>query len=350
VWILLFTAATIAGWLLVSGALGLGAPRVAGQPLPIVVAAVAIVVGIGALVIGAVFLFRVLRGWRRLLVVPWLLAVLVGVYSLSIALAAAYPPHPSAGAPPVGAVEADMTAADGTPLSGWYLPSANGAAIVLRHGAGSTAADTAAHARVLHEAGYGVLATDARGHGGSGGQGMELGWYGDPDTRASVDLLARTPGVDPNRIAVVGLSMGGEEAIGAAAGDGRIRAVVAEGATGRTAADNAWFAEEYGFAGVAQGVLDSITYSLTDLITPADSPRSLAESVAASAPTELMLIAAAERPDEVHVAARLTAVAPDRVHVWVVPEAGHVQGLQTAPDQWSARVVGFLDAQLGPGH
>ena len=46
--------------------------------------------------------------------------------------------------------------------------------------------------------------------------------------------------------------MGGEEAIGASASNDLIRAVVAEGATARTAADKGWLSDEYGLRGVLQ--------------------------------------------------------------------------------------------------
>ncbi len=196
------------------------------------------------------------------------------------------------------------------------------------------------------DAGYGVLVTDARGHGGSAGRGMDLGWYGELDTRAAIDLLAARPDVDPDRIAVVGLSMGGEEAIGAAADDERIRAVVAEGATGRTAADKEWLAEEYGAAGVVQGVLDRVTYGFIDAMTGIAPPRALAEAIAVSDGTPFLLIAGGDVADEQFVGERLRAVAPDRVEVWVVPASGHISGLSTAPDEWRERVVGFLDDAL----
>ena len=60
--------------------------------------------------------------------------------------------------------------ADGVRLSAWYVPSRNGAAVVLRHGATSTRVDTLDEAVVLAEHGYGVLATDARGHGDTRGR------------------------------------------------------------------------------------------------------------------------------------------------------------------------------------
>lgn len=62
----------------------------------------------------------------------------------------------------------------------------------------------------------------------SGGKAMDFGWNGDGDIIAAVDFLVARPEFDPSRIAVFGLSMGGEGAIGAAATDSRISAVVAD--------------------------------------------------------------------------------------------------------------------------
>ncbi len=339
---------SVAGWLLLSIGLGIGAPQWAsGTPASGIPAAIALACGAGLLLLAVVSIVGETRGWGRLVLVPWLLILLVLTYSLSIALAAVHPPHPALDAvTPDGADVVEMVTDDGVPLEGWYFPSRNGAAVVLRHGAGSTRADALAHAEALVEAGYGVLVTDARGHGGSSGRGMDLGWYGELDTRAAVDLLASRPDVDAARVAVMGLSMGGEEAIGAAADDPRIRAVVAEGATGRTAADKQWLPEEFGAAGVAQGLLDRVTYGLIDVLTPIAPPRSLAGAVAESGSTPLLLIAGGDVADERFVAERLRAVAPDRVDVWVVPASGHISALATAPEEWRARVVAFLDAAL----
>lgn len=340
--------ATLLGWIVLSVGLGIGLPRAGNGVAGTTLAVVALVVGVTLVAIAGTLLFHAARGWARLIFVPWSLAILAGLYSLSIALAAVYPPHASSDGPlPADATRVEMTSADGERLAGWYLPSRNGAAVVLRHGAGSTTADVRQHARLLNDAGYGVLATDARGHGKSGGLGMDLGWYGELDIQAAVDVLAGRADVDAGRIGVVGLSMGGEEAIGAAGVDRRIRAVVAEGATGRTAADNAWLADEYGALGLVQGVLDSGTYGFVDLLTPADPPATLEESVRDSAPTAMLLVAAGDRPDEESVAVRLASLAPARVQVWVVSGAGHVAALRTDPARWREHVIiGFLDVAL----
>jgi hypothetical protein len=42
------------------------------------------------------------------------------------------------------------------------------------------------------------------------------------------------------------------------------------------------------------------------------------------------------------------AASPATGQVWVVPHAGHTQGLATASQAWDAHVIGFLNAELHP--
>lgn len=143
-----------------------------------------------------------------------------------------------------------------------------------------------------------------------------------------------------------GSSMGGEEAIGAAAADPRIRAVVAEGATGRTADDKTWLSEEYGARGRVQERVERVQYALTDLRTAADRPRALRDSMRAADRTPFLLITAGTVDDEVHAAAHMAAGAGDRVEVWTVDGAEHTDGLAVDPEGWERRVIGFLDEHL----
>ncbi|TCN31195.1 serine aminopeptidase S33 family [Kribbella orskensis] len=194
--------------------------------------------------------------------------------------------------------EVRFATSEGVSLAGWYIPSRNRAAVVLVHGAGSTRSSALEHAVVLARHGYGVLLFDARGHGRSDGRAMDFGWYGDQDVSAAVSFLQTQPTVNDELIAAVGLSMGGEEAIGAAAHDGRIRAVVAEGATNRVSAHTAWLSDEYGWHGTMQEGLGWLTYGITDLLTAAEQPIALRDAVAAAAPRPVLLIAGGDKPDE----------------------------------------------------
>jgi fermentation-respiration switch protein FrsA (DUF1100 family) len=176
---------------------------------------------------------------------------------------------------------------------------------------------------------------------------MDFGWYGDLDVRAGVDALARQPDVEKGRIGVVGLSMGGEEAIGAAGADPRIRAVVAEGATHRTAADREWLPQVYGVAGSVQLRLDQLTYAAAALLSAADEPTPLRTAVARSA-RPVLLIAGGAVEDEQHAARWIGSGSPGSVTTWVVPGAGHIAALRTRPHEWEQRVGAFLDEAL-PG-
>ena len=202
---------------------------------------------------------------------------------------------------------------------------------------------------VLARHGYGVLLFDARGMGRSGGRAMNFGWYGEPDLSAALDYLMTRPDVDPSRIGALGESMGGEEAIGALAGDERLRAVVAEGATNRVAADWAWLSDQYGLRGMAQRGVFWLTYGLTDLLTSASPPTSLRRAVAAAAPRRVLLIAAGTMADEQHAGHFVQEASPGTVGLWVVPGAGHTGGLHAQPSEWERRVVTFFDSALsGP--
>jgi pimeloyl-ACP methyl ester carboxylesterase len=300
---------------------------------------------------GVVGLWRRASGLRRLWFVPGTVAGLAFGFSLAIAvMATVVPPTPVYGSTPrehgLAAAEVVFGTDDGVRLSAWWTPSSNGAAVVLLHGAGENRAAPLPQATVLADAGYGVLLLDARGHGRSGGRGMDFGWYGDGDVRAAVDFVARQDGVAPDRIGLLGLSMGGEEALGAAAAEPRVRAVVAEGATGRTAEDKAaWLPG--GVPGALQRALDRLTYGLVDLLTQASPPTALTDAVRAARQAEFLLVTAGTMPDEARAAAVLAAAAPDRVQVWTVPDARHTHALQADPGAWRARVVAFLDDRLG---
>lgn len=316
------------------------------------------VIGLAELLAGLVVLAalaaRVLgpRSWpRRLLGVPVpFLGVLVVCWTAVPAVMATNVPPIDADTevPEVlgpSAVDVRFPAADGIELAAWWVPPDDGRVVIVRHGASSTRGDAVDQAAVLVAAGYGVLVTDARGHGASGGRAMDFGWWGDADLAAAAAFVAAQPGVDGTRLGVLGLSMGAEEAIGAAAAIPAIAAVVAEGATGRDAPDKTWMRDEYGVGGWVQGALDIVEFGLTDLLTAAPTPTPLADGVRNST-ARLLLIAAGEVPDEQHVAERLEAVAPDRVDVWVVEGSTHTRGLDTAPEEWRTRVVAFFDAAL----
>ena len=140
--------------------------------------------------------------------------------------------------------------------------------------------------------------------------------------------------------------MGGEEAIGAAASNPLIGAVVAEGATARNAADEAWLSDRFGVLGLLQEQLERLQDMATDVLTDASVPASMRDAVAASGDTRYLLITAGNVADEGHAAVHIAGGAPDRVHIWTVPDGDHTDGLDTAPREWERHVIDFLTDSL----
>ncbi|QBX55216.1 alpha/beta fold hydrolase [Nocardioides seonyuensis] len=346
------------GLLALAAGVGLGPRHYAEEGLTSVATTGLVLLVVGA-ALAAWGTFGVLAGTRRrwwALVLPLVLvATYLSLWTLGQAVAASYPPRPELGGRTPADVgltyrEVAFPSGDGVRLSGWYVPGSNGSALVLMHGAGSTRSAELDHASVLAAHGYAVLLFDARGHGESEGRGMDFGWYGEADAEGAVDFLVEQPGVDPERIGLVGTSMGGEQAIGAAGADDRVAAVVAEGATNRVAADKGYLEDAYGTRGQVQQRIDALTYWFTDLLTEAPRPSALRDSVAAATGRPdhpaFLVIAAGERPDEALVADYLQERGNGLVQTWTVPGAGHTQAMKTAPDEWESRVLAFLDDSL----
>ncbi len=317
---------------------------------------VTLVGGLVLLIVGGIGAFRSVHGWWRLCAIPLALVVGYGAgFPLVAAVYATNVPRPALGrATPadrgLAYENATFVTSDGVTLSGWYLPSRNRSAVVLLHGASSTRSNVLDQAVVLARDGYGVLLFDARGHGRSGGRAMDFGWYGDRDVAAGVTYLEHRRDVDPERIGAIGMSMGGEEAVGAMATDPRIRAVVAEGATNRVAGDWGWLPERYGVRGRFQQGVFWLTYRIADVLTDASPPITLRDAVTAAAPRPILLIAAGNVGDEAHADNAIQAASPRSVQVWVVAGADHTGGLRTQPVEWERRVRSFFDeALLGGG-
>lgn len=323
---------------------------------PTLVALAGAVLGVGGIALLGATIGRAVRraaGWRKMLAPVGSLAALAATAPLvAIPVLVTNVPATTVDEQRLAelgrdASEVRIPADGGIELAGWYVPPRNGTVVIVLHGSGSTRSATVDQAVVITEHGYGALLLDARGHGDSGGRAMDLGWYGDADVTAAIDWLAARRGPEGGpRIALLGLSMGGEEAIGAAAADDRIEAVVAEGATGRVAADMAWLSDRYGLRGAFQELIDRGQEVVVDLLTDAAPPSSL-RSAAAAAGVPMLLVAAGDVAEETSAARFVRSGDPALIEVWTVPGSDHTGGLATAPDAWEARVVGFLDAVLG---
>lgn len=305
--------------------------------------------GLTLFILGAVRMWRATHRWWRLGAIPLAFVVVqFAILPLTVAVTGTNLPDTSLGSRTpadrgLAFESVTLTTSDHVRLSAWYVTSRNGAGVVLLHGSGSTRTSVLNQAVVLARHGYGVLMPDARGHGGSGGVGMDFGWWGDRDIAAAVTWLAARPDVVGGRIAALGMSMGGEEAIGAAAGDPRIRAVITEGALWRGSMDTAWLPTDP--VGYVDRATLAIQTAATSLLTSAPEPTSLHRAVARIAPRPVLLIAG---QPELRGDRYLRDASPATVELWELPDTPHVSGLSRHPAEWEARVIGFLDRALQP--
>jgi len=117
----------------------------------------------------------------------------------------------------------------GMSLNGFYAPSQNGAAVMLLHGATAFPYHMLEEAMMLRRHGYGVALISVRSHNFSDGDTLSFGCGGREmeDLRAWHQFLNRQDGVDPEKVGLLGQSMGAILAIQYAAQSEGIKAVVA---------------------------------------------------------------------------------------------------------------------------
>ncbi len=232
-----------------------------------------------------------------------------------------------------------FTATDGVPLAGWYVPSRNGAAIVLVHGGGGDRQGTILHARMLASAGYGVLLYDARGRGESGGHENAFGWQWDRDVHGAVFYLAAR-GV--HRIGLLGLSTGAEAVVTEAASDARVEAVVADGLQGRTASD----ASHLSFGDrISIELPFAVAGAEIELATGQAQPKPLMELVHALARTRPLLLIGTVGLEREFDRAYTRGT---KAQLWELPKSPHTQGLKDHPAIYTARVLAILNRTLLP--
>ncbi|HET6866636.1 MAG TPA: alpha/beta hydrolase [Solirubrobacteraceae bacterium] len=236
-----------------------------------------------------------------------------------------------------GARDVSFRARDGVPLAGWYVPSRNGATVLLLHGSHGSRMDTLAHLRMLTGLGYGVLAYDARGHGRSAGQTNALGWRGTDDIPGAISFLERQPGVDRHRIAALGLSMGAEEALRAAASGVPLRAVIADGAGASTLGDSELTEPALGPVFVS---VTWLTMRGVEVLSGEREPESL-EAAVASIRVPTLLIASGRSGERTIDSAYRDRIGV-RASLWLVPDAGHTKALERHPQAYTERVTAFL--------
>jgi dienelactone hydrolase len=234
-----------------------------------------------------------------------------------------------------------FTTSDGLTLRGWYVPSRNGAAVIAFPGRNGPQKQT----RMLARHGYGVLLFDRRGEGDSDGEPNSWGWGGEADIKAAIACLQHRPDVDPDRIGGIGLSVGGEMMIEAAAETDELAAVVSEGAGARSTTEdmdeNRPALEKW-----TLGLTTSAAKTAAVAVFSNQFPPANLKDLAAKVEQPLLLIAAPVRGVGEELNRGYAKAAGESATLWEIPESTHVGGLAARPQEYERRVVGFFDRAL----
>ena len=242
---------------------------------------------------------------------------------------------------PIPHDEVTVETEDGRDLSAWWVPSRNGAAVLVDHGSGGSRERVVRHIEMLARHGYGVLALDLPGNGESEGHSNGLGDNAQPAVSAALDWLSRRDGVDPERIAGYGLSLGAEVLIEAAAGDERLKALVADGAT--RPEDSVDVLEP----SAPERFTGWLTITGVRGVSGMHTSTSLNPLIGKIAPRPVLLVAAGGFEQEIPANRIYHERGGPTTDLYELPDAGHTGGLRKHPAEYERRTIGFLDRALG---
>jgi fermentation-respiration switch protein FrsA (DUF1100 family) len=239
-----------------------------------------------------------------------------------------------------------VTSPDGLKLVGWFVPSQNGAVIIMQHGYKSTRKELLNEAEMMYRHGYGILLTTIRAHDYSEGESITFGMNEVNDMEAWYQYLLTRDDIDPNKIGMLGNSYGGMLAIQYASQNENIKAVVADCA----------------FSSLNDTVETSVTY-FTDLPAFPFAPLIVfwaeretgfkAEDVDATqwiaqiSPRPVFLMqGGADIVISADSGQRLYDAAGEPKELWYDPELGHVEFDKERAAEFEQRVAEFFDTYL----
>jgi uncharacterized protein len=235
---------------------------------------------------------------------------------------------------------------EGMELHGWFIPSENGAVIMMQHGYKSTRRELLNEAEMMHRHGYGVLLTTVRAHDYSDGELITLGINEMADLEAWYQYLLTRKDIDHEKIGILGNSYGGMLAIQFAAQNENIKAVVANCAFS-SMSDTVTTSVKY-FTGLPPFPFVPLIVFWAEMVTgikmeeidttkwiPLISPRPVflmqggMDTVISPTSGQILYDAAGE-PKE----------------LWFDPELAHVKFDAERAEEYEARVVAFFDQYL----
>lgn len=247
--------------------------------------------------------------------------------------------------------EVRFASLDKTDLTGWFVPSGSPAAptVILLHGYGRSRAELLPHADYLHQAGYNVLLFDFRNRGQSGGEAVTTGAKEPLDVRGAVSYLLSRRDIDPDRIALQGVSLGASSGLMAMVDEPRIAAIVSESAF--TDLEETISRSFEHFIGLPPFPFAPVTVLITEKrlgvsardVRPVDAIKKIGRRPV------LIIDDLEDKQMPLDSGKRLYDAASGAKELWQIENAGHTEGLETQPAEYERRVLKFYEQYLGAG-
>ena len=239
-----------------------------------------------------------------------------------------------------------VTSDDGFRLVGWYVPSENGAVIMAQHGLKSNRAALLEEAEMLHDHGYGVLITSVRAHDESDGELISFGYHEMKDWEAWYQFLMQRDEIDPEKVGILGTSMGATQAIQYASINKDIGAVVAHSPF--SSIDDTVAVSVTAFTGLPPFPFAPMIVFWAEQELGFDSAEIDAKLwVDDISPRPIFILQAGQdMVVSVESGELLYNAAGEPRELWFEPDLGHASFDSELPEEFEARIVGFFDQYL----
>ena len=243
-------------------------------------------------------------------------------------------------------MEVAVLNADGQKLYGYFSAGHNGAYVMLQHGFKANRGQMLEEAKILQDAGYGVLVTGIRAHDLNDGDEITFGVREIDDLHTWYDYLVHQQGAVKGKVGLLGNSMGAAMAIEYAALNADIAAVIAVSAFS-SLQDTINVSVEY-FTGLPAFPFAPMISVWAEMILDMDVEQVNATKAAAQLCHTPLLIMQGGEDIVVSVASGqwLYDAACGEKQLWFEESLGHTQFDTKKPDAFRRRVLEFFDQWL----
>ncbi|MGD8192089.1 alpha/beta hydrolase [Brevibacillus ginsengisoli] len=244
---------------------------------------------------------------------------------------------------------------EGISLCGWYMSASdNGypskqSTIIFAHGYTQNRLEPHLPALSLADqllrAGYDILLFDFRNAGESGGHRTTIGYYEQRDLMGAVDYVTQhAPG---HLIGLIGFSMGAATSLLVAGQDQRVKVVVADSSFSCL---YSYLQEKMtDWTNLPRFPFNSIILTILPLLSGAN-PRKVKplEAIQLITPRPVLLIhGTGDETIPHHHSQRLHQAAMNpKTELWTIPGTGHVRSYAANPEQYTTRLLEFLNRNL----